>query len=121
MIDNRVQTILASEHLLNKDGNFEIIKSFKATTTGKTEQTCISCNHPDANPLRNLLGMKISELKAVGKKLKKNVADKRTASLWCQAIREAATPYTSSEIRKRKLTAVCSHQTRIGNLDAHLI
>ncbi len=25
------------------------------------------------------------------------------------------------EIRKRKLTAVCSHQTRIGNLDAHLI
>ncbi|HBY8128580.1 TPA: ATP/GTP-binding protein, partial [Klebsiella pneumoniae] len=32
MIDNRVQTILASEHLLNKDGNFEIIKSFKATT-----------------------------------------------------------------------------------------
>lgn len=21
---------------------------------------------------------------------------------------------------KRKLTAVCSHQTRIGNLDAHL-
>ncbi len=26
-----------------------------------------------------------------------------------------------SENRKRKLTAVCSHQTRIGNLDAHLI
>ncbi len=24
-------------------------------------------------------------------------------------------------ISKRKLTAVCSHQTRIGNLDAHLI
>ena len=24
-------------------------------------------------------------------------------------------------LRKRKLTAVCSHQTRIGNLDAHLI
>ncbi|HHY1798080.1 TPA: hypothetical protein ACV19I_002954 [Escherichia coli] len=23
-------------------------------------------------------------------------------------------------IGKRKLTAVCSHQTRIGNLDAHL-
>ena len=27
---------------------------------------------------------------------------------------------TLSFIRKRKLTAVCSHQTRIGNLDAHL-
>lgn len=25
------------------------------------------------------------------------------------------------ELGKRKLTAVCSHQTRIGNLDAHLI
>ncbi|EFH8909274.1 hypothetical protein G3864_005297, partial [Escherichia coli] len=24
-------------------------------------------------------------------------------------------------LSKRKLTAVCSHQTRIGNLDAHLI
>ena len=27
----------------------------------------------------------------------------------------------SQKQRKRKLTAVCSHQTRIGNLDAHLI
>ncbi len=26
-----------------------------------------------------------------------------------------------SDQGKRKLTAVCSHQTRIGNLDAHLI
>ncbi|TEV74916.1 hypothetical protein E2128_25390 [Escherichia coli] len=28
---------------------------------------------------------------------------------------------TGMETSKRKLTAVCSHQTRIGNLDAHLI
>ncbi|ENL2175293.1 hypothetical protein AB4V58_005125, partial [Escherichia coli] len=27
----------------------------------------------------------------------------------------------SNQDSKRKLTAVCSHQTRIGNLDAHLI
>ncbi|MCV8132186.1 hypothetical protein [Escherichia coli] len=27
----------------------------------------------------------------------------------------------AESLRKRKLTAVCSHQTRIGNLDAHLI
>ncbi len=26
-----------------------------------------------------------------------------------------------NDFGKRKLTAVCSHQTRIGNLDAHLI
>ena len=30
-------------------------------------------------------------------------------------------PEITSPSRKRKLTAVCSHQTRIGNLDAHLI
>lgn len=28
---------------------------------------------------------------------------------------------SKANYRKRKLTAVCSHQTRIGNLDAHLI
>ena len=32
-----------------------------------------------------------------------------------------STSQQSLDIRKRKLTAVCSHQTRIGNLDAHLI
>ncbi|EPZ2003263.1 tail fiber protein [Escherichia coli] len=30
-------------------------------------------------------------------------------------------PIPCVHMRKRKLTAVCSHQTRIGNLDAHLI
>ncbi|WP_285895376.1 hypothetical protein, partial [Escherichia coli] len=30
-------------------------------------------------------------------------------------------PAVTYNYRKRKLTAVCSHQTRIGNLDAHLI
>ncbi|MCH5074416.1 AAA family ATPase [Shigella flexneri] len=108
MIDDRVQTTLASEHLLNEDGNFEIVKTFKATTSGKPEQTCIRCIHPDEEPLRNLLGMKISELKAVGKEVEKNVADKRTASLWRQAIREAAAPYIGGDpaqvlsIQKRK-------------------
>ncbi|ENB14052.1 hypothetical protein EC2875150_1644 [Escherichia coli 2875150] len=30
-------------------------------------------------------------------------------------------PTSTHTMGKRKLTAVCSHQTRIGNLDAHLI
>ncbi|MFR1438707.1 MAG: hypothetical protein ACLSST_10595 [Bifidobacterium dentium] len=30
-------------------------------------------------------------------------------------------PVITQNFGKRKLTAVCSHQTRIGNLDAHLI
>lgn len=33
----------------------------------------------------------------------------------------ASVPPLAVNSRKRKLTAVCSHQTRIGNLDAHLI
>jgi len=98
VIDERVQTTLASEHLLNKDGNFEIVKSFKATTTGKPEQTCIRCMHPAHEPLRNLMGMKMAELRAVGKGVEENVGDKRTASLWRQAIREAAVPYDCAEI-----------------------
>jgi hypothetical protein len=40
--------------------------------------------------------MKISELKVVGKLKKTWLIN--APSLWCQAIREAATPYTSSEI-----------------------
>ncbi|EJC3601457.1 ANR family transcriptional regulator [Salmonella enterica] len=38
----------------------------------------------------------------------------------CEAWRDFALKRASA-CRKRKLTAVCSHQTRIGNLDAHLI
>ncbi|WP_250997129.1 hypothetical protein [Escherichia coli] len=45
--------------------------------------------------------------------------------LWCalNALKTAQENHniTSETGCKRKLTAVCSHQTRIGNLDAHLI
>ena len=43
---------------------------------------------------------------------------------WCttlEGMRDLIKSQPVYEIRKRKLTAVCSHQTRIGNLDAHLI
>lgn len=97
MIDDRVQTTLASEHLLNEDGNFEIVKTFKATTSGKPEQTCIRCIHPDEEPLRNLLGMKISELKAVGKEVEKMW---RINALHRYGVRPSGSrsPYTCSEI-----------------------
>lgn len=42
-----------------------------------------------------------------------NLPDKRTEFTQCLLL--------TRNICKRKLTAVCSHQTRIGNLDAHLI
>ncbi len=36
-------------------------------------------------------------------------------------MKEIKSKTSSAKKSKRKLTAVCSHQTRIGNLDAHLI
>ncbi len=36
-------------------------------------------------------------------------------------VRHSKYPTKPMAFGKRKLTAVCSHQTRIGNLDAHLI
>lgn len=97
MIDDRVQTTLASEHLLNEDGNFEIVKTFKATTSGKPEQTCIRCIHPDEEPLRNLLGMKISELKAVGKEVEKMW---RINALHRYGVRPSGKPQPPIPVRK---------------------
>ncbi len=43
-----------------------------------------------------------------------------TVRVWMR-FRRDVTAASRLKVRKRKLTAVCSHQTRIGNLDAHLI
>ncbi|MXE75909.1 hypothetical protein FQ028_26085, partial [Escherichia coli] len=43
----------------------------------------------------------------------------RTDSVSLQSVAKRSKEFLDK--RKRKLTAVCSHQTRIGNLDAHLI
>ncbi len=46
----------------------------------------------------------------------------KTKQEWLYQLRRCSSVNTLEKIiRKRKLTAVCSHQTRIGNLDAHLI
>ncbi len=50
---------------------------------------------------------------------KKWLADENFAHQEVSSMQKLATD--PGERRKRKLTAVCSHQTRIGNLDAHLI
>ena len=44
-----------------------------------------------------------------------------TTPATCVAVHSDTIRNTTLNFRKRKLTAVCSHQTRIGNLDAHLI
>ncbi|MDN0767510.1 hypothetical protein FCX53_25430 [Escherichia coli] len=50
-----------------------------------------------------------------------NVLDSKQIICYCINIQLSYGEDKMQQYRKRKLTAVCSHQTRIGNLDAHLI
>jgi len=43
ILDENVETTLADELLLNADGCLEIVKTFKATTSGKPDKTYIRC------------------------------------------------------------------------------
>ncbi|MGM0905569.1 MAG: AAA family ATPase [Pseudomonadota bacterium] len=100
ILDEQVETTLADEHLLNSYGNFEVVKTFKATTSGKPDKTYIRCDHPSDEGLDNLLGLKIGDLKKLGKErgVEDAVPDKRVASYWRQAIRLGAQPLNLTEI-----------------------
>lgn len=99
ILDEHIETTLANELLLNPDGCFEIVKIFKATTSGKPEKTCIRCLHPTDKELSNLLSLKITDLKTLGTNIgvQDSVADKRVASFWRQAIREGSQPLSLVE------------------------
>lgn len=94
VLDENVETSLASELLLNAEGCFEIVKVFKSSTSGKPDKTCIRCMHPAEGGINNLLGLKITELKALGSNIgvQDAVTDKRVASQWRQAIRVGSSP-----------------------------
>lgn len=98
VLDENAVTALSQEHLLNAEGALEIVKSFKATT-GKLERTAIRCEHPADQVLSTLLSLKMAELKKLGEQrgVADAVADKRVASLWRQAIRNAAAPIVCQE------------------------
>ncbi len=98
VLDENVETTLAQEFILNADGVLEIVKSFKAST-GKIEKTAIRCQHPADEVLGRLLVMKIADLRALGEQrgVADAVADRRVASLWRQAIRNAAAPVECRE------------------------
>lgn len=99
ILDENVETTLSSELLLNSEGSLEIVKIFKSTTSGKPEKTYIRCMHPAAADLNNLLGLKITELKALGTNIgvQDDVSDKRVASLWRHAIRAGSQPLSLVE------------------------
>ncbi len=99
ILDENVETTLAEELLINSDGCFEVVKIFKATTSGKPDKTFIRCQHSSDEDLNNLLGLKIADLKKLGKErgVENAVTDKRVASQWRQAIRVAAQPLNLTE------------------------
>ena len=98
VLDENAETSLSKEYLLNAEGALEIVKTFKATT-GKLERTAIRCQHPADQVLSTLLSLKMAELKKLGEQrgVVGAVADKRVASLWRQAIRDAAMPMVCQE------------------------
>ena len=99
ILDDNVETSLADELLLNAEDCLEVAKIFKATTSGKPDRTCIRCQHPANANLNNLLGLKIADLKKLGKDLdiEDAVADKRITSLWRKAIRDISQPLNLAE------------------------
>ncbi len=98
ILDENVETTLMNEYLLNANGNFEIVKIFKAST-GKLDKTFIRCEHPSDENLSNLLGLKIVELKKLGEQLGVSdaVLDKRVSSLWRNAVRTSVVPIRCQE------------------------
>lgn len=98
VLDENVETSLVQECLLNDSGALEIVKTFKAST-GKLERTAIRCQHPADEALATLLSLKMADLKKLGQErgVADQVADKRVASQWRQAIRTAAEPLALRE------------------------
>jgi len=87
IIDATFKTNLKEEHLLNKDGTLEIHKIY---TNSKLKGTSILANHPSNSNLKDLLSLKISELKTRAQDLSidLSVEDKRVSSKIRKAIRE---------------------------------
>ena len=87
IIDATVETSLKKESLLNKDGDLEIHKIY---LNGKLKGTYILANHPNNPSLKDLLSLKISELKKRAQDLGIDLSeeDKRVSSKIRKAIRE---------------------------------
>ena len=63
-LDARSVTTLEAEHLLNAEGNLEIVKRFDCRTKTPKEEVFARANHPTAAELADLLQLKNDGLKA---------------------------------------------------------
>ena len=88
IVDATVPTSLKDEYLLNEDGLLEIHKKYPNGEI-KKEQVYIVANHPTHESLKDLLTLKISELKQRAQELDVDLSDedKRIASKIRKAIR----------------------------------
>ncbi len=69
IIDTSARTRLAAEHLLNGDGDFEIHKVWDLSKAGVKEEVFAYALHPHAEGAKDLLKLKINELKQRAKDL----------------------------------------------------
>lgn len=73
-LDAGALTTLADEHLLNKNGNLVIRKTYDCAKAKPSCEVFIIANHPGAKDMANLLEFKEKELQAICKNLKLDVA-----------------------------------------------
>ncbi len=69
IIDAEVKTSLRDELLLNKDGFFEVRKYYKPLKTKSTAKIFINAYHPVNDRLKELLSLRISDLKKLANEL----------------------------------------------------
>lgn len=62
-IDSRAETTLAAEHLLNVDGDLEIVKIFNCSLKTPTASIFVKCNYPTATNCQDLHRLKNEQLK----------------------------------------------------------
>lgn len=96
IIDSSVETSLKDEYLTNKDGDLEIIKTFKK---GKINIIEIICQYPSESQVPNLHNKKIKELQKLLEVEGITVNDNRIASVLRKAIFEHNKPLDLIETR----------------------
>lgn len=82
-IDSDFETTFENEYLLNEDGFLEVHKYYTGSSLSKI---CLNANHPTHKDLKNLLNLKITDLKDKAEKL--NVQDEYNATI-SSSIRQA--------------------------------
>ena len=88
VVDENYPTSFRREYLLNSAGNIEIKKIYKVQKMVSAPSIFIRCLHPTAEGLDNLHGVKLADLRKLGKDfaVEEQVVDKRVASLWRAAL-----------------------------------